>query len=163
MKLQPTNAMREKDIASYRSPIQPRSASPVPAAQVDYPHYTIAAAIYSLLQTALNVAILYERFPGADERQKLISIATDAYECNCNELMSRSSKQPGKTEAIPRQPLAFPSPHYSAQTSVYALLLAALNVAEHYENYPGLEARQKLIESAVKGYQITCDALKIKT
>jgi len=69
-----------------------------------------------------------------------------------------------------QQPLRLPPdfdyrdyPHYSVQSSIYSLLLSALNMSEHYEKFPGMEERQKQIEAVIKSYQNTCDPLKIKT
>lgn len=69
-----------------------------------------------------------------------------------------------------KQPLRLPRdfdpsqfPHYSVQTSIYALLLSALNLGEHYEKFPGAEARHKKLEDVMKDYLSTCDALKLKT
>jgi hypothetical protein len=53
-------------------------------------------------------------------------------------------------------------PHYSVQTSIYSLLLTALNVSDHYENYPGAEERQRKLEDVTKDYLETCDALRLK-
>lgn len=53
-------------------------------------------------------------------------------------------------------------PHYSVQSSIYSLLLSALNMSVRYEKYPGAEERQKTLDEMVLVYQNTCDALKIK-
>lgn len=70
---------------------------------------------------------------------------------------------------IEKQPLKLPPdfdpskyPHYSVQSSIYSLLLSALNMSEHYEKYPNAEARQKKLDELVRDYQDTCDPLKIK-
>lgn len=70
---------------------------------------------------------------------------------------------------IEKQPLKLPPafdpskyPHYSVQSSIYSLLLSALNMSEHYEKYAGAEERQKLLDELVTKYQNTCDPLKIK-
>lgn len=69
-----------------------------------------------------------------------------------------------------RQPLRLPPefdyskyPHYSVQSSIYSLLLSALNMSEHYEKFPNSEARQKKLEDIVRDYQDTCDPLKFKS
>lgn len=69
-----------------------------------------------------------------------------------------------------KQPLRLPAdfdpskfPHYSVQTSIYGLLLSALNLSEHYEKFPSFEARQRKLEDLLKDYLETCDALKLKT
>jgi len=74
-------------------------------------------------------------------------------------LKSSRSKQPLKL------PPAFdPSkyPHYSVQSSIYSLLLSALNMSEHYEKYRGAAERQRLLDDLVRRYQDTCDPLKIR-
>lgn len=90
---------------------------------------------------------------------------------------STASEKPVEEDQVPecelppeQQPLRLPPdfdyrnyPHYSVQSSIYSLLLSALNMAEHYEKFPEMEERQKAIEHAVKLYQNTCDPLKIKT
>jgi hypothetical protein len=70
---------------------------------------------------------------------------------------------------IEKQPLKLPPdfdpskyPHYSVQSSIYSLLLSALNMSEHYEKYPDAETRQKILDDLVRRYQETCDPLKIK-
>jgi len=69
-----------------------------------------------------------------------------------------------------RQPLKLPPefdyskyPHYSVQSSIYSLLLSALNMSEHFERFPSAEARQKKLEDIVRDYQDTCDPLKFKS
>lgn len=54
-------------------------------------------------------------------------------------------------------------PHYSVQSSIYSLLLSALNMSEHYEKYPGAEERQKSLDGMVRVYQDTCESLKTKS
>jgi hypothetical protein len=69
-----------------------------------------------------------------------------------------------------RQPLRLPRdfdpskfPHYSVQSSIYALLLSAMGLSEHYERYPEKEARQKKLEEIMKDYLSTCNSLSLKT
>ncbi len=69
-----------------------------------------------------------------------------------------------------RQPLRLPRdfdpskfPHYSVQSSIYALLLSAMGLSEHYERYPEKEARQKKLEEVMKDYLSTCNSLSLKT
>ena len=50
-------------------------------------------------------------------------------------------------------------PHYSPQCPIYSLLFSALNLSMHYEKSPGAEERQTKLESLLKKYQKTCDAL----
>jgi hypothetical protein len=138
-------------------------STPPPAAQPDYPHYSVQSNIYSFLQTALNLAVLNERLPRAGERQRLISFAIDAYETTCDHLVSRPTKRSSRDDPVPARPSSALSAHYSAQTPIYALLLAALHVAVSYEKFPGFDDRQKLIESAVTAYQNVCDPLPIGT
>lgn len=71
---------------------------------------------------------------------------------------------------IEKQPLKMPPnfdpskyPHYSVQSSIYSLLLSALNMSEHYEKLPGAEARQKKLDELVRDYQDTCDPLKYRS
>lgn len=71
---------------------------------------------------------------------------------------------------IEKQPLKLPPafdppkyPHYSVQSSIYSLLLSALNMSEHYEKYPGAEERQRLLDDLVRRYQDTCDPLKYRS
>lgn len=73
------------------------------------------------------------------------------------------------TAETSQQPLHLPEefdpskfPHYSVQSSIYGLLLSALNLSEHYERFPNTEARQAKLEDIVKDYLETCDALKLK-
>jgi hypothetical protein len=54
-------------------------------------------------------------------------------------------------------------PHYSVQSSIYSLLLSALNMSEHYEKYPDAETRQKKLDELVREYQDTCESLRIKS
>ena len=67
-----------------------------------------------------------------------------------------------------RQPLNLPPdydatkyPHYSVQSSIYSLLLSALTMAEHYERWPGAEARKCILDHAICEYQKTCDPCKM--
>jgi hypothetical protein len=53
-------------------------------------------------------------------------------------------------------------PHYTVQSTIYSLLLSALNMSEHYEKYPGAEERQQILDGIVRVYQETCDPLRIK-
>ena len=150
-------------LSRHEAPLAEKAlpSSPADPVQTKYPHHAVQSHIYSLLQTGLYVAVHFECLPAAHERQNLITLAIEAYEKSCDELKSQVVGQPGRTEApIKKLSLALP-PHYSAQTSVFSLLLSALNMAQHYEQYPGLEHRQKLIETALKSYQATCDPLKI--
>jgi len=69
-----------------------------------------------------------------------------------------------------KQPLKLPPdfdpakyPHYSVQSSIYSLLLSALNMSEHYERFPNAEDRQKKLDELVRDYQDTCDPLKFKS
>jgi hypothetical protein len=73
-----------------------------------------------------------------------------------------------ETELPPeKQPLRLPPmynpktyPHYDVQQSVYAMLLSALSLANHFEKLPGLEERQKKLEAIMKEYLDTCENLK---
>lgn len=67
-----------------------------------------------------------------------------------------------------KQPLRLPAefdptkyPHYSVQSSVYSLLLSALNLSVHFEKFPGFEERQKKLEMLIKDYQETCDPIRV--
>lgn len=69
-----------------------------------------------------------------------------------------------------RQPLRLPRdfdpskfPHYSVQSSIYALLLSAMGLSEHYERYPEKEVRQRKLEEIMKDYLSTCNSLSLKT
>ncbi len=82
---------------------------------------------------------------------------------------SAGAPQENLTAETSQQPLHLPEefdpskfPHYSVQTSIYGLLLTALNCSEHYEKFPGTEARQQKLEDLVKDYLETCDALQLK-
>ena len=66
-----------------------------------------------------------------------------------------------------RQPLHLPVafdprryPHYNVQSSIYSMLLSALNLSEHFEKYAGFEERQRKLELVIKEYLETCDAIK---
>ena len=64
---------------------------------------------------------------------------------------------------LPKRPTDFDFakyPHYSVQTSIFSLLLSALNMSEHYEKFPNAEIRLKKLEDLVRDYQDTCDPLK---
>ena len=82
-----------------------------------------------------------------------------------------TTTQAGKTKLPPeQQPLHLPAefdprkyPHYEVQVAIYSLLLSALNLSDHFEKLPGVEERQKKLESLVKDYLDTCDPLKIQT
>jgi len=85
---------------------------------------------------------------------------------------SIGSEQISEDNELPplRQPLHMPPefdperyPHYSVQSSIYSLLLTALNVSDHYEKYPGAEGRQRSLEELITQYVEICDALKFKT
>lgn len=73
------------------------------------------------------------------------------------------SGQSPQTRPVP--PAFDPSkyPHYSVQSSIYSLLLSALNMSEHYEKHPDAETRQKKLDDLVRDYQNTCEHLKIKS
>jgi len=65
------------------------------------------------------------------------------------------------------QPLHLPTaseprkhPHYSVQSSIYALLLSALNLSEHFEKYHDFEERQRKMELVIKDYLETYDAIQ---
>jgi hypothetical protein len=69
-----------------------------------------------------------------------------------------------------KQPLHLPPqfdprkwPHYNVQSSVYSMLLSALNLSEHFEKFPGYESRQEKLEALIKEYQSTCDPIRIGT
>lgn len=51
-------------------------------------------------------------------------------------------------------------PHYNVQSTIYSLLLSALNMSEHYEKYPGAEERQQILHRIVGVYQDTVELLK---
>jgi hypothetical protein len=53
-------------------------------------------------------------------------------------------------------------PHYNVQSSIYSLLLSALSMSEHYERFPGVEERQRLLDRLVRDYQDTCEPLRVK-
>lgn len=67
------------------------------------------------------------------------------------------------------QPLTLPPdfdptkyPHYSVQSTIYSLLLNALDLSVRYETRPGGAERQKCLEELILEYQKTCDALAMK-
>ena len=76
----------------------------------------------------------------------------------------RMSELPAEKRPLILPPDFDPSnyPHYSVQSSIYSLLLTALNMSEHYERYPNVDIRRNVLENAVIVYQDTCDALKVK-
>lgn len=72
------------------------------------------------------------------------------------------SGQPKQTKPAPPDLDLDKYPHYSVQSSIYSLLLTALNLSERYEKYPGAEERQEILDDMVRVYQNTCDLLRIK-
>ena len=54
-------------------------------------------------------------------------------------------------------------PHYDVQSTLYCLLLSALNLSDHFEKFAGYEERQKDLEALVKKYLGTCDPIKLGT
>ena len=73
--------------------------------------------------------------------------------------------QPSQREPSKVPPNFDPSryPHYSVQSTIFSLLLSALNMSEHYERFPGAEERQRLLDRLVYEYQQTCEPVTIKS
>jgi hypothetical protein len=124
---------------------------------------------------------IYNRFLAAMTGQpKVVPISTLPPAVDVNQTMkpqnskakagqSAGTPQENATAEVSEQVLRLPPefdpnqfPHYSVQTSIYGLLLSALNLSEHYERFPNTEARQAKLEDIVKDYLETCDALKLK-
>jgi outer membrane biosynthesis protein TonB len=55
-----------------------------------FPHYDVQSSVYSMLLSALTLAVHHEKFPGAEERQKKIEAAMKDYGDTCDALKSQS-------------------------------------------------------------------------
>lgn len=51
-----------------------------------YPHYSVQSSIYSLLLSALTMSEHYEKYPGAEERQKKLDELIRDYQETCDPL-----------------------------------------------------------------------------
>jgi len=48
-------------------------------------------------------------------------------------------------------------PHYPVQSSIYSLLVSAMNMSVRYEQRPGGRERQQALKALIADYEITCD------
>ena len=51
-----------------------------------YPHYDLQSSIYSLLLSALTLSVHYEKYPGAEKRQKDLELLIKAYLETCKQI-----------------------------------------------------------------------------
>jgi len=81
----PATSASENELPPERQRLKlPRSFDPS-----KYPHYSVQSSICSLLLSALNMSEHYEKWPGAQKRQRLLGELVRRYQDTCDPLKIR--------------------------------------------------------------------------